>query len=174
MTKDINETITGLIDGEMFSLDLAPAQPDGVMSTIALQAIPYPTDQITAGYITDNSREETKIILAARIAHEINRAYCAFLGDGSQEPWDKAPEWQRESIIAGMRAHFANPDMTARDSHNAWCDHKFAEGWRYGPVKDADAKEHPCMVPYRELPSDQRLKDHLFKAVATAMRNASL
>ena len=36
-----------------------------------------------------------------RSATEINRAYCAALGDTSQLPWDQAPEWQRQSAING-------------------------------------------------------------------------
>lgn len=161
MIKDMRDTITGLINGKAFSLDLAPIT-DGVLSVAQINAQSF------------HCHPSVKIELAAQIAHEINRAYCAFLGDGSQESWEKAPEWQRDSAIEGMRAHFANPNMTARDSHIAWCEHKFAEGWRYGPVKDADAKEHPCMVPYRELPKEQRLKDHLFKAVADAVRDTPL
>ena len=27
-----------------------------------------------------------------------------------------------------------------------------ADGWKYGPVKDPEKKEHPCFVPYDDLP----------------------
>ena len=42
---------------------------------------------------------------------------------------------------------------------------KVATGWKYGPVKNPDAKEHPCMVPYAELPPEQRRKDALYLAM---------
>jgi len=42
-------------------------------------------------------------------------------------------------------------------------------GWKYGAVKDADKKEHPCFVPYEELPKEQQAKDHLFKATVSAL-----
>lgn len=32
-------------------------------------------------------------------------------------------------------------------------------GWRYGPRKDNDAKTHPCLVPYAQLPPDEQDKD---------------
>ena len=105
--------------------------------------------------------QEEKI---ARIAHEVNRAYCASLGDMSQPAWEDAPDWQRSSAVAGVKAH-ANGGLTPEQSHESWLEQKRAEGWKYGPVKDPERKEHPCFVPYSELPAEQRTKDYLFGAV---------
>lgn len=101
----------------------------------------------------------------ARRAHEINRAYCAALGDYSQPEWEDAPDWQKESARVGVRMHLLNPSATPEDSHASWYAQKEAEGWKYGPVKDASKKEHPCFVPYAELPESQKAKDYLFRAV---------
>lgn len=108
----------------------------------------------------------------ARVAHEINRAYCASLGDTSQPSWDNAPEWQKASALAGVDMHLANPDATPEDSHESWLAQKTAEGWKYGPAKDAQKKEHPCFLPYAELPPEQKAKDYLFRAVVHALKNA--
>jgi len=105
----------------------------------------------------------------ARVCHEANRAWCAEHGDQSQPPWDAAPEWQRTSAIAGVEHALANPDGTPRDSHESWLKHKDADGWTYGPVKDPEAKTHPCMLPYDELPPEQRAKDALFTAIVRAL-----
>ena len=101
----------------------------------------------------------------AQVAHEINRAYCASLGDVSQAAWADAPEWQRQSALAGVAMHLANPAATPADSHISWLAEKTAAGWAFGPVKDAEKKEHPCCVPYDELPAEQKAKDYLFRAV---------
>lgn len=101
----------------------------------------------------------------ARRAHEINRAYCAALGDHSQPEWEDAPDWQKDSARNGVRMHLANPSATPEDSHASWYAQKEAEGWKYGPVKDAEKKEHPCFVPYADLPESQKAKDYLFRAV---------
>lgn len=100
----------------------------------------------------------------AEAAHEINRAYCAALGDFSQLPWAQAPEWQRESARAGVAFRLNNPDATPEQSHESWLAVKAAEGWAHGPVKDVEQKLHPCFRPYSELPVEQRAKDHLFLA----------
>lgn len=109
-----------------------------------------------------------KIIKIARIAHEVNRAYCESTQDYSQLPWEDAPEWQHESAVKGVKFHLEHPDATPEDSHNSWMREKIANGWAYGECKDAEAKTHPCLVPYNTLPHGQRAKDYLFSAVVSA------
>jgi hypothetical protein len=107
----------------------------------------------------------------ARVCHEANRAYCLALGDASQPAWYDAPEWQRTSAIKGVEFCLAHPTAPPSASHDSWLDEKRATGWRYGPTKDPERKEHPCFVPYYELPVEQRRKDALFQAVVRAITN---
>lgn len=100
----------------------------------------------------------------AELSHEINRAYCAVLGDHSQPTWEDAPDWQRDSARNGVRFTLTHPEATPEDSHKSWLAQKEAEGWKYGPVKNPETKEHPCFVPYAELPEAQKAKDYLFRA----------
>lgn len=108
-------------------------------------------------------------VFCAQVCHEVSRAYCALLGDTTQLPWEEAPEWQKQSAIAGVQYHRNNPNSTPADSHNSWLKEKELTGWKYGPVKDPEKKEHPCFVPYEQLPKEQQGKDHLFLAVVRAM-----
>ncbi len=105
----------------------------------------------------------------ARVTHEANKAYCDSLGDFDQLHWEQAPEWQRESAIKGVQFHLDNPNASPSASHEAWLAEKEATGWKYGPVKDADKKEHPCFVPYDLLPREQQAKDHLFKGIVHSL-----
>lgn len=107
--------------------------------------------------------------LVARTCHEVNRAYCQALGDHSQPPWDKAPLWQKDSAIAGVRMIIEHPSTTPEQSHESWLEQKRRDGWRWGPVKDAEQKTHPCFAPYAELPLEQRVKDYLFGAVVRSL-----
>lgn len=104
-----------------------------------------------------------KIMLIAMLAHSMNKAYCEAIGDNSQPTWEDAPDWQKDSAIMGVTKHLENPDMTPEDSHVSWMEQKTAEGWKYGPVKDLEKKEHPCYLPYNELPQEQRVKDYIFR-----------
>ena len=112
-----------------------------------------------------------KTIAIAMMCHAINAAYCQSLGDDSQSTWDDAPDWQRQSAIAGVEMHLANPDATPEQSHESWYAQKEAEGWTYGEVKDMEKKEHPCFLPYDELPIEQKAKDYLFRTTVHLVKH---
>lgn len=105
----------------------------------------------------------------ARLAHEVNRAYCEALGDTSQPAWEDAPDWQKESAMLGVELHLSG-DHGPEASHESWMAQKLADGWKYGPEKNPDTKEHHCMVPFNELPPEQQAKDFLFRGVVHACR----
>jgi hypothetical protein len=109
------------------------------------------------------------VVAVAKVCHEANRAFCETLGDHSQQPWDAAEQWQRDSMIAGVRFAVEHPAAAPDDLHQAWMKKKLADGWVYGKVKDPEQKTHPCLVPYDQLPKEQQLKDSLFRAIVTVL-----
>lgn len=106
----------------------------------------------------------------AKIAHNMNKALCQAFGDNSQVEWDEAAEWQKNSAVNGVVFHLKNPHALPSDSHESWMKQKVEEGWVYGEVKDAEAKTHPCIVPYEELPNEQKAKDYIFKQTIESFR----
>ncbi len=108
----------------------------------------------------------------ARVAHEVIRAYCQALGDDSQPAWEDAPQWQRDSAMLGVKLHRENPHASASATHESWMAHKVAEGWVCGPEKCPDLKQHPCIVPFDELPEEQKAKDYIFRGVVRALAQA--
>lgn len=71
-------------------------------------------------------------------------------------------------------AHLAAGDEPSPSaSHDSWLAQKRAEGWQYGPAKDAEKKTHPCFLPYDGLPVEQRLKDYIFAAIVKATWTAA-
>ena len=107
-------------------------------------------------------------IQIAQIVHEANRAYCQTIGDESQVSWDDAPEWQKVSAVKGVEGILAGTITKPEQSHESWLAEKVRTGWKYGPVKNAETKEHPCFVPYTELPAEQQAKDAIFFAIVRA------
>lgn len=107
---------------------------------------------------------ENKYERIAELCHEVNKAYCQSIGDNSQPFWEDAPQWQKDSAIAGVKFHMEN-ETTTTQSHESWMKQKVDDGWVFGKVKNPEAKTHPCIVPYEQLPQEQRSKDYLFKAI---------
>lgn len=110
-----------------------------------------------------------KIEDIARTAHNVNKSYCEATGDTSQVAWESAPEWQRQSAITGVKFIMGNPGASPAASHESWLAEKTRDGWKYGVVKDVEKKEHPCFVPYEQLPVEQKAKDYIFGAVVRSL-----
>lgn len=107
----------------------------------------------------------------ARVCHEANRAVTKIVKDVPVQPsWDDAPEDQRDSCINGVNFHLTNPEAGPSASHDNWMRHKLAQGWVLGPKKSEEAKTHPALVPYVELPEGVRKKDAVFAAIVRALR----
>lgn len=43
--------------------------------------------------------------------------------------------------------------------HDVWAATRIAQGWTYGPVRDDKEKKHPCLVPYADLPEEEKVYD---------------
>ncbi len=115
--------------------------------------------------------KEINLVLAiAMVCHAANKAWCEANGDHSQKDWGEAEEWQRESAIKGVQFRMDNPDAGEDAQHNAWMEDKLADGWVYGETKDPEAKTHPCLVPFNELPEFQQKKDALFCGIVDSMK----
>jgi hypothetical protein len=116
--------------------------------------------------IRHDSPREVKV---AAMCHEANRQYCRTIGDVSQVAWGVAPGWQQASAINGVRGIIDGTITGPGQSHASWLAEKIADGWVYGPVKNPDAKIHPCILPFEELPPEQQAKDFIFFNVATVL-----
>jgi class 3 adenylate cyclase len=57
-------------------------------------------------------------------------------------------------------------ERLAENNHDVWAAQRLAEGWRYGPARNDPTKEHPCLVPYADLPESEKEYDRL-SAMAT-------
>lgn len=128
-----------------------------------------PTPGSTPGDVERKNQVLMNIARIAQIAHEANRVYCESIGDMSQPAWKDAPDWQKVSAVHGVKFHINNPRASASASHENWYKQKQAEGWSYGPVKDPVRKQHPCFLPFGELPIEQQIKDHIFRSVVHAL-----
>jgi hypothetical protein len=103
----------------------------------------------------------------AEVCHEANRALQRINGDPHADPeWADVP-W-RASAVADV--HTARAGTTPQEMHAAWCARKRAQGWTWGPVRDEQARTHPCLVDdYQLVPWPERAKDALYLAIIGAL-----
>ena len=50
-------------------------------------------------------------------------------------------------------------EQLARNVHEVWAKNRMNEGWRYGEQRDDRLKTHPCLIPYEELPEEEKNYD---------------
>lgn len=50
-------------------------------------------------------------------------------------------------------------EAMAMNVHEVWSASRIAEGWQYGGMRDDARKQHPCLVPYNELPENEKEYD---------------
>lgn len=105
---------------------------------------------------------------AAMAAHEANRALQIANGEEPSPHWHEAPDWMRQSIYSGVLNIARDPAVTPATSHENWLADREANGWVWGEIKNEQAKTHPCMVPFEELPPEQQAKDIAFVNVVRA------
>lgn len=106
----------------------------------------------------------------AKVAHEVNKAYCESIGDNSMLNWEDAFEWQKKKAVNGVQLYLENPDATPSQIHQNWLKQMAEEGWKYGPVKNFKAKEHPCFLPYEQLPLELKAKDFIFRQTVHSLK----
>lgn len=95
-------------------------------------------------------REATTLIHQAWVSYQL----------GCDQPFNVFPTpAQLDSQLNALKEFLKNPMMTVEESHENWVQYKFSLGWKFGPVKDEDKKEHPDLVPFEELPKVEREKD---------------
>lgn len=104
----------------------------------------------------------------AEVAHAATQALQGILNDPCpSQPWFAETREQRQSVIDGVRN--ARNGTTPEKSHENWVRFKLEHGWTPGDSKDPQRKTHPNLVPYADLPEDEKVKDRLFLAVVTAL-----
>lgn len=106
----------------------------------------------------------------AKVCHEANSALREILGEDPNPRYEDAPFEMRQSVVRGIMLRIEHPETTPEAQHEAWRADYVRDGWTWGPVKDREAKTHPCLVPYAELPEGQRMKDYVYCAIVDAMK----
>jgi hypothetical protein len=102
----------------------------------------------------------------------------------SMVPWEKLPESLKESNMSQAEHirvkldaigcdvaittswdeqpfQFSSEEveLLSRMEHDRFVEERLRAGWTYGPTKNTDKKTNPTLVPWDELPEDEKIKD---------------
>jgi len=50
-------------------------------------------------------------------------------------------------------------ERLAEHVHDIWAENRMEQGWRWGPERDDDLLQHPCLVSYAELSEEEKHYD---------------
>jgi ryanodine receptor 2 len=50
-------------------------------------------------------------------------------------------------------------EAMAKNVHEVWAQTRIAQGWQFGPERNDAEKRHPMLVPYENLPEDEKTYD---------------
>lgn len=50
-------------------------------------------------------------------------------------------------------------EQMAKNVHEVWSKTRIDQGWTYGPERNDAEKKHPCLVPYDQLPEEEKVYD---------------
>ena len=50
-------------------------------------------------------------------------------------------------------------EQMAKNVHEIWAQERINQGWTYGNKRDDAKKHHPCLIPYEDLPEEEKVYD---------------
>ncbi len=50
-------------------------------------------------------------------------------------------------------------ELIAKNVHEVWAQSRMEEGWTYGKERNDELKQHPCLIPYEDLPEEEKAYD---------------
>lgn len=50
-------------------------------------------------------------------------------------------------------------ELLAENAHEVWAQTRLNQGWSFGETRDDANKKHPCLIPYKDLPENEKTFD---------------
>ena len=50
-------------------------------------------------------------------------------------------------------------EQMSKNVHEVWAETRIKQGWTYGDQRNDELKTHPCLVPYKDLPEEEKEYD---------------
>ena len=50
-------------------------------------------------------------------------------------------------------------EKMSKTVHEVWAETRIKQGWTYGDQRNDELKTHPCLIPYEDLPEEEKEYD---------------
>ena len=50
-------------------------------------------------------------------------------------------------------------EQMSKNVHEVWAKNRIEQGWCYGKERNDTLKQHPCLIPYEDLPESEQAYD---------------
>jgi hypothetical protein len=88
------------------------------------------------------------------------------------KPFDeREKEFKRQFIRTIEKYLKAKRLPTPKQAHNNWLKEYKKMGWKFGFYYEPEKKRHPDILPYEDLPQDEKEKDAIFLMAVWIVRN---
>lgn len=47
-------------------------------------------------------------------------------------------------------------EQMSKNVHEVWAETRVKQGWKYGEKRNDELKTHPCLIPYEDLPEEEK------------------
>jgi hypothetical protein len=92
-------------------------------------------------HIKDTNRDQAKYF-----NHYLTLVGCSY--DAGDTPFPSVRQFEANEI-----------EILAEQAHIVWMESKIADGWVYGTIKDSVKKTHLLLIPWSQLPEEEKQKD---------------
>ena len=65
-------------------------------------------------------------------------------------------------------------EKLAENTHDVWAKERMDQGWCWGPARSDEKKEHPCLIPYEDLPESEKVYDRKMKTMMMKTKETTI
>jgi len=102
---------------------------------------------------------------AAEVVQEVVKTFSHFAKIEEVPSYKDLDPISRESLINSVAFITDNNITENKPIHDIWLEKMLKMGWTYGKDFDLEKKTHPSLVPFSNLPPEERAVDKLFRSV---------
>jgi len=105
--------------------------------------------------------DENAIWNIAKIVWEADKGFVEMASLIEVPHWEEAEDWQRDKVCSDVAYLLEYENAPESALHDIWVDAMREHGWKHGEKIDKEQHTHPHLLPYNELPIEEKIRNNL-------------